>query len=165
MPAPPRPDGRALSVAALTVRQAVLADLEALAVLFDRYREFQGRSADLPAARDFLRARFDHGESIVFLAAWGGAPAGFAQLYPSYSSTALARVFILNDLFVDASARRQGAARALLDAVEQYAWAHGAARVTLNVARDNIAGQALYHAQGWVRDEEFFMFHRFGAAR
>lgn len=147
----------------LSIRQAVLTDLESIAVLFDRYREFQGQPRDLPAARRFLRARFDHGESVVFLAERGAEALGFAQLYPSYSSTALARVFILNDLFVETSARRLGVARALLDAVAQHAWSHGAARVTLNVAKDNVAAQALYHAQGWGQDEEFFMYHRFAA--
>lgn len=149
----------------LSVRQAVLADLEPMAELFDRYREFQGQARDLPAARRFLRARIDHGESVIFLAHRGGEAVGFAQLYPSYSSTALARVFILNDLYVDTSARRQGVARALLDAVEHHTRSLGAVRVTLNVTRDNVAAQALYHAQGWTRDEQFFMYHRFAGDR
>jgi GNAT superfamily N-acetyltransferase len=95
---------------------------------------------------------------------WGSAPVGFAQLYPSYSSTALARVFILNDLFVHESGRRKGVGSQLLGAVEGYAWAHGAARVTLNVAIENSSGQALYEAQGWSKDAQFFMYHRFPAS-
>ena len=43
----------------ISIRQAVLTDLDALAPLFDRYRQFQGRASDLAAARTFLRARFD----------------------------------------------------------------------------------------------------------
>lgn len=35
----------------VTVRQAVVADLEALSSLFDNYRQFRGKSADLPACR------------------------------------------------------------------------------------------------------------------
>jgi GNAT superfamily N-acetyltransferase len=149
------PDGR------ITVRQAVFSDLEALCTLFDRYRRFQGQASDLAAARAFLAARFDHGESVVFIAHAGSAPVGLAQLYPSYSSVSLARVFVLNDLFVDEAARREGVASKLLGAVEAYAWAHGAARVTLNVARDNPSGQALYEAQGWRQDTQFFMYHCF----
>jgi ribosomal protein S18 acetylase RimI-like enzyme len=148
----------------LTVRQAVFADLADLAPLFDRYRQFQGQPGDVAAARAFLQARFDHGESVVFIAHAGSLPVGFAQLYPSFSSTALARVFILNDLFVDEAGRRQGVAARLLGAVEAYAWAHGACRVSLNVAHDNTAGQALYAARGWRQDEHFFMFHRFPEA-
>ena len=146
---------------AVTVRQAVLTDLDPLTALFDAYRRFQGRPGDLPAARDFLRARFEHGESIVFIAELGGMPAGFAQLYPSFSSVALRRVYILNDLFVDATARRRNVASRLLDAVEAYAWAFGAARITLNVARTNADAQALYDRSGWTRDDQYFMVHRF----
>jgi GNAT superfamily N-acetyltransferase len=128
----------------ITVRQAVFADLDVLADLFNQYREFQGCASQPAAARAFLRAHFDHGEAVVFLAHEGTQAVGFAQLYPSYSSTALARVFVLNDLFVCPSGRRKGVASGLLMAMEAYAWAQGAARVTLNVARDNLPGQALY---------------------
>jgi GNAT superfamily N-acetyltransferase len=145
----------------LTVRQAVFGDLGELAALFDQYRVFQGKDSDLGAARAFLQARFDHGESVVFIAYENSLPLGFAQLYPSYSSTSLARVFILNDLFVHEKGRRKGVASRLLAALEGYAWAHGAARVTLNVTRDNEPGQALYEAQGWSKDAQFFMYHRY----
>ena len=145
----------------ITTRQAVFADLEALAALFDEYRQFQGKASDLAAARAFLQARFDHGESVVFIAVEGHVPLGFAQLYPSFSSTSLARVFVLNDLFVHERGRRKGVASGLLAAVESYAWAHGAARVTLNVAKDNPSAQALYASRGWHLDAQFNMFHRF----
>ena len=61
----------------VSVRQAVLADLDALAPLFDRYRQFQGHASDVAAAHAFLRARFDHGESVVFIASAGDRAVGF----------------------------------------------------------------------------------------
>jgi GNAT superfamily N-acetyltransferase len=149
----------------ITVRQAVFSDLDELADLFDKYRVFQGKDSDFVAARAFLQARFDHGESVAFIAYDSSLPLGFAQLYPSYSSTSLARVFILNDLFVHEKGRRKGVASKLLAALESYAWAHSAARVTLNVAKDNELGQALYEAQGWSKDEQFFMYHRYQSGR
>ena len=142
------------------VRQAVLSDLDAAAELFDRYRQFQHQGADRALARAFLRDRFDHGESVIFLAFASGAAVGFAQVYPSFSSVALSRVFVLNDLFVAETGRRKGVASRLLDAVERYAWSLGACRVSLNVARTNKQGQALYEARGWHRDAEFHMYHR-----
>ena len=145
----------------IDVRQAVLHELDELVVLFDRYREFQGQAGDLPAARGFLQARFDHGDSVIFIARETQVSIGFAQLYPSYSSVSLARVFVLNDLFVQESARRKGVASRLLAAVEAYAWSLGAARVTLNVAKNNKHGQALYEAKGWRQDEQFHMYHRY----
>ena len=147
----------------IIVRQAVLTDLDQLAALFDQYRQFQGQPTDRAAAHDFLRARFDHGEAVVFLAHDGAQSVGFAQLYPSFSSVSLKRVFILNDLFVAETGRRTGVATRLLAAVEAYAWSLGAARVTLNVARSNVTAQALYTASGWQQDEQFFMYHRYPA--
>ena len=147
----------------VAVRQAVAADVEALAVLFDQYRQFQGQAHDLAAARSFLAERFNHGESIGFIATTGGTAVGFAQLYPSYSSVSLSRVFILNDLFVLESVRGQRVASQLLSAVESYAWSFGASRVTLNVARTNVSAQQVYTARGWKQDDQFFMFHRFPA--
>lgn len=148
----------------IVVRQAVLADLSEVAVVFDQYRQFQGKASDLAACRAFLHDRFDHGESVVFVATVDRQAVGMAQLYPSWSSTALARVFVLNDLFVTAAGRRAGVASALLAAVEAHAWACGACRVSLNVAQSNVAAQDLYRARGWVQDSEFFMFHRWPQA-
>jgi GNAT superfamily N-acetyltransferase len=148
-------------MSAIIARQGVLADLEALATLFDQYRQFQGQRGDLGAARTFLRERLDHGESAVFICHEDDRPVGFAQLYPSFSSVSLARVFVLNDLFVPESGRRKGVASALLAALESYAWSLGSARITLNVARDNLSAQALYAARDWTQDQQFLMVHRF----
>ena len=147
-------------MSAVSVRQAVLGDLDALAPLFDRYRQFQGRDSDVAAAREFLRARFDHGESVVFLARDDDRALGFAQLYPSFSSVSLTRVLLLNDLFVDEAGRRRGIASRLLGAVEAHARTLDAARITLFVARPNTAAQALYEARGWKQDDQFHVYHR-----
>ena len=145
----------------VTVRQAALADLEPLTALFDQYRQFQGQASDPTAARNFLRTRFDHGESILFIAHAAAAPAGFAQLYPSFSSVSLSRVFILNDLFVSESARRHQVASRLLAELEACAWSLGASRITLNVERANTRAQSLYEARGWKQDDRYFMVHRY----
>ena len=145
----------------VTVRQAGLTDLDAMADLFNQYRQFQGQADDLSGCRAFLHDRLDRSESIVFFAVVGAHQVGFAQMYPSFSSTALARVFILNDLYVCESGRRGGVGSALLKAVEGHAWSLGACRVSLNVAQLNLSAQGLYDAEGWIRDKEFFMYHRY----
>jgi GNAT superfamily N-acetyltransferase len=161
---PVRPTIATQTMDQLSVRQATLSDLDQLALLFDQYRQFQGQAPDLTAATAFLRARFDHDESAIFLASNGPQALGFAQLYPSFSSVSLQRVVILNDLFVAEGGRRQQVASRLLAAVEAYAWSHGACRITLNVARTNGAGQALYETRGWKQDDQFFMYHRYPAS-
>jgi len=144
---------------AIEVRQAVFADLEVLSTLLDDYRRFYGRASEVPAARAFLQARFEHGQSIVFLAHDGARPVGFTQLYPSFSSVSLARVFILNDLFVAESHRRAGVGTRLLDAATSYARAMQAVRLSLNTDIRNTTAQALYEAKGWKQDEEYLAFH------
>jgi GNAT superfamily N-acetyltransferase len=153
------------TVNTVAVRQAVATDIEALAALFDQYRQFQGQASNLAAARSFLAERFDHGESIAFIATAGSTAVGFAQVYPSFSSVSLSRVFILNDLFVLEAVRGQRVASQLLSAVESHAWSFGASRITLNVARTNVSAQQVYAARGWKQDDQFFMFHRFPASK
>ena len=142
------------------VRQATVADLDALAPLFDGYRQFYGRTADPVAARQFLLDRFNHGESVIFVAHRDGVPVGFTQLYPSFSSVSMARIFILNDLYVTEAGRRSGVASALIAAAVEFAKTVGAVRLTLSTAVTNHSAQALYSAMGWTKDEQFFVYNR-----
>ena len=141
------------------VRQATLADLDALATLFDSYRQFYAQPPNPGGARDFLRARFEHGESSLFIAYDDEFALGFVQLYPAFSSVSLARTFILNDLFVVEVARRRGIASRLLDAALDYASEFGAVRVTLSTEIDNLPAQGLYETEGWQRDEQYYVYH------
>lgn len=142
-----------------TVRQATLSDLDALTPLLDSYRRFYQQPSDLIAARAFLRDRLEHGQSVIFLAEDQRVPVGFTQLYPSFSSTSLARTFLLNDLFVVEEARRRGVARQLLQQAERHARTVDAVRLTLFTDRDNRMAQRVYEAAGWKRDDVFFVYH------
>jgi ribosomal protein S18 acetylase RimI-like enzyme len=143
----------------ITIRQAAASDIDTLASLFDSYRQFYGRESDIRAAREFLLARFNHGESVVFIAHDANVPIGFAQLYPSFSSVSLARTFVLNDLFVHESSRRKGVASLLLAAAVEFGKSSAAARLSLSTAISNDTAQALYQSAGWRRDEQFFVYH------
>lgn len=143
---------------AATVRRATTADLDALAPLLDAYRRFYGQPGDVPRARAFLSARLDDGEgdadAVAFLAFVDGAsgegtPAGFTLLYPMWSTVATGRVFVLNDLYVAEAMRRRGIAQALLAAARDFGREHGAVRLVLETARDNVIAQALYRRAGW----------------
>jgi len=143
----------------LFVRQALLSDLPQLVPLFDAYRQFYGKTSDPTAAHSFLLERIERAESVLFLAEDGGQGLGFAQLYPSFSSVALARTYILNDLYVNVGCRRQGVAKRLLETAADYAASAGAVRLTLTTAIGNAEARALYQAVGWQRDEQFFVYH------
>jgi GNAT superfamily N-acetyltransferase len=146
---------RASIPASIAVRQATIGDLEQLSVLFDAYRQFYGQKHDIERARNFLRSRFEYRDSIVLVAQEGEHVLGFIQLYPSFSSVATARVFILNDLFVHAAARKRGIATKLLNAATAFARDVGALRLVLSTAKSNATAQALYEKMGWKKDEEY----------
>ena len=141
--------------------RAGLDDLDALVPLFDAYRRFYGQASDVAGARAFLADRFKRGESVIFLAVVDGAIVGFTQLYPSFSSVSMKRLWVLNDLFVTPDARKSGAGRALLERAERWAAETGAKGLTLSTQITNLGAQRLYEACGWTKDDEFLHYHRF----
>lgn len=140
------------------ITQATPADLEDAAPLFDAYRQFYGKTADIEAARRFLFARLSKDESILFLARRDAAAMGFVHLYPLFSSVNLTRQWVLNDLYVVHEARKLGVARALLQRARQLGEATQANCLTLETASDNLPAQGLYESLGWKRDDEFYRY-------
>jgi len=138
----------------ISTRRATLDDLDAVAPLFDAYRCFYGQLDDSAASHAFIAQRLQRDESVVLLAWLDGAAAGFTQLYPMFSSVRAARVWVLNDLYVEASARCRGVAQALLTAAAEFARGDGALRLVLETMPDNVAAQMLYDAQGWQRYDD-----------
>ena len=143
----------------ISIHQATLKDLDGLATLFDGYRQFYAQRSDVAAAKEFLRDRFSHSESVIFIASRDSLAVGFTQLYPSFSSISLARTYLLSDLFVARTARKMGVGRLLLEAAAEFGRSVGAHQLMLETARSNLTAQALYEACGWVRDDEFFVYN------
>ena len=129
--------------------------LDEISVLFNQYRVFYDQPSDIDSARLFLKKRFDDLDSIIFAASDGEQIVGFTQLYPSFSSVSMKRVWILNDLFVTFSHRNQGVARSLMAIAKQYAQDTEAIRVSLSTQHSNQAAQALYKSLGYEKDEVF----------
>ena len=150
-----------MSVSDIRVERAGVHDIDAVAPLFDGYRQFYRQHSDIAAARTFLRERLTSGEAVVFVAYDGAEPAGFTLLYPSFSSVSVRRLWILNDLFVSPDARRGGVGRALLDRARRLAVETGAKGLVLSTAVTNTAAQKLYESTGWRRDDEFFHYYLF----
>lgn len=143
----------------MQVRRARPDDLEALAELFDLYRQFYGQTPDASLARGFMRERLERGDSVVFAAAHErDCLIGFTQLYPTLCSVAAARIYVLYDLFVHSTARRGGVGTALLDAARRFASEDGAVRLELATAITNTNAQRLYETLGWKRDDAFYHY-------
>jgi GNAT superfamily N-acetyltransferase len=127
---------------------ATIADLDKLVPLFNGYRVFYKQPSDQKTARKFLNERLSKEDSIIFLAiAASGEAVGFTQLYPSFSSVYMQRVYILNDLFVTSKTRKQGVGEALMKRAKQFAIKEGCKGLTLETDIDNPA-QKLYKKLG-----------------
>ena len=149
-------------VAGIRIVRAGRKELDDVVPLFDAYRGFYQAGSDHAAARAFLTERIDRDESVIFLAyAITQGPVGFTQLYPSFSSVSLKRLWILNDLFVRTDVRRGGVGRALLERAKQHAVDTAAKGLILSTAVTNKPAQTLYESCGWQRDQEFFQYHLF----
>lgn len=149
-----------------TVIRAEMEHVPALVPLFEAYRVFYGQTSDPEQAEAFLNNRLARKESVIFAAVSGEAEgerrlAGFVQLYPSFSSVTMQRLWILNDLFVGPEDRGGGAGALLMEAARRFAEETGSKGLTLTTGTDNRTAQALYERCGYVRDDEFYTYNRF----
>jgi GNAT superfamily N-acetyltransferase len=140
------------------IQQATVRDIAALTPLFDEYRSFYRQPSEPGRIEKFLLDRFEHGQSVIFLARVAGQAVGFTQLYPSFSSASLARIFILNDLYVAPASRGRRLGQRLLAAAADHARQFGAPRLELSTEISNAAAQRLYERNGWRRNVEFYSY-------
>jgi GNAT superfamily N-acetyltransferase len=127
----------------ITVRTATLEDLEEVTGLFDGYRVFYKQTSDRERARRFIRNRLEQKDSVIFLAVLEERAVGFVQMYPSFSSVATARIWILNDLYVYPEARRRGVGKALVGHAVHWGRRQKAFKLVLETAVDNRSGQLM----------------------
>ena len=142
----------------IEIVRATMDDVDHLTPLFDKYRQFYGQAPDESAARVYLSERIQLQQSVVFVASVSGQGVGFTQLYPTFSSVSMRRVWILNDLFVDPSSRRRGVGTQLLNIATSFAREDAAVRLVLATGVENHSAQSLYQRLGWKREEGFIHF-------
>lgn len=143
----------------MEIIRAGMDDLDIISPLFNAYRIFYGQQEDMTLACHFLAERLSQQESVIFFARdEQGAGIGFTQLYPSFSSVAAKRIWVLNDLYVAAQARRLGVAKKLMDTAKEFAMATNARGLALETARDNSAAQRLYEALGYRKEDGYHYF-------
>lgn len=149
--------------AEIHIYQAEQKDLVKAAALFNEYRQFYMREDDLNGAEEYIRERLNLGDSVLYLADCNRGEnlftAGFLQLYPSFSSLSMSRLWILNDLFVDSEYRGLGIGRKLLHQAKAHALQTGAMGLTLSTQLHNVTAQHLYESAGYVQDEEFANYY------
>jgi len=140
----------------MLIRKAKLEDLESLGVLFDAYRKFYGKQGDIIGAGIFIKERLKNNDSEIFVATneEDGALMGFVQLYPLFSSTRMKRLWLLNDLFIDAGFRGKGISVALINECKNLCNRTASCGMILETAKDNIIANNLYLKTGFLPDNE-----------
>jgi ribosomal protein S18 acetylase RimI-like enzyme len=145
----------------VVIKKTSIEDLEMVSHLFDLYRIFYEQTSDIEAAKKFLSERIKNNESIIYLALdeKKNSGMGFVQLYPSFSSVRMKRMWILNDLFVHTNYRKQGVAEALILKSKELAIETKAKHIILETHSSNINAQKLYDKLGFKRDDEHYYYY------
>jgi len=139
----------------VTVRQATIQDIPRLVPVFDCYREHFGQQKNSSAAAKFLFEKFEHRESVIFIAEEQNEIIGFAQLYPTFSSLTLQRVWILNDFFISGQYRQRRIGEQLFSAVKEFSLVTRAKGIELTAQHTNNKAWQFWERQGFILDEEF----------
>lgn len=143
----------------MEIYQATSKDLEGVSQLFNKYRIFYKQTSDLEGAKTFIKSHLENEDSVIFVAKTSDEYVGFTQLYPTFSSISMKSAWILNDMFVDAKARKQGVGEKLLQKAQDFARETDAKSITLETTPDNEGAQRLYVRNGYKKDEEFYHYY------
>jgi len=130
--------------------------LQQLVELFEEYRLFCGFEQSKPETTAFLKSLIGNGESTIFIAIDSETDSvmGFVNLYPCYSSLALKRIWILNDLGVSSCYRGKGVSKALIQRVQEYAKETDAIRIELKTEVKNTTARSLYKSLDFTIDTD-----------
>lgn len=130
--------------------------LDKLVTLFEEYRLFGGFEPSPKSTKTFLKRLIVNKESVIFIAIDSTTDnvMGFVNLYPSYSSLALQRLWILNDLGVSSDFRGKGVSKALILQVQQFAKETNAIRIELKTECTNTTALNLYKSMNFTIDKD-----------
>jgi ribosomal protein S18 acetylase RimI-like enzyme len=128
-----------VSKPSLMIRTATLADLESLIALEKRAFELDRFS------RRTFRYLLSKANAVTLIDEEAGKATGYAMLLFN-TGTSLTRLY---SLAVDPEWQGQGIGRALMQATEEHAIAHGCVAMRLEVRADGTRARALYESQGY----------------
>ncbi len=147
------------------VKRIEVEQLNQFVELFASYREFYGQQTDGTAELAFIRERLDKGDSVIFVANIPDGETkqmiGFVQLYPSFSSVSMKRVWILNDLFVKKEFRGMGVGKALIEQSIRFSSKSESKGITLCTAIDNYPAQELYEKMNFKKNQSFIYYYQY----
>lgn len=143
------------------IREATIHDLDQLTNLFDQYAVFYNNPTNYEKHYAYLKERLENNEAIIYVALEEDSPnklVGFVLNYITFSSLALNKILILNDIFVDSSARKKGIGEKLISQTVELGKEIGAQTIRLRTAKKNTVAQELYHKMGFVREDYLYSY-------
>ena len=148
--------------ATITIRDVAAADYEPWLTLWNGYNAFYGRSGPtaLPAevTQTTWQRFFDAREPVYALVAeLDGALIGLTHYLFHRSTTLVAPICYLQDLYTAPERRRTGVGRALIEAVYECARDAGSPRVYWQTHETNLVAQRLYEQ---VAERSGFIVYR-----
>ncbi len=141
------------------IRKAILEDLDETAELFNLYRIFYRQESNLEKGKEFLKERFLHCESEIFLAIIDNKAVGFVQLYKLFHYTTLQRQWLLSDLFIHPDFRGKGLSVKLINRCKAWCDETGACGLMLETEKTNAIGNRLYPKCGFEYDDLHNYYH------
>ena len=143
----------------MNISEASLDDLNELVPLFEKYRAFYRKTSDITGSTAFLKDRLSNNDSVIYIAINDSEKIiGFTQLYPSFSSTRLQVMWILNDLYVHESYRGQKISKMLIAQAKELANKTKACGLLLETEKDNLIANKLYEKSGFQLEKNNFYF-------
>lgn len=131
------------------------AEIDQLAVIFDRYRLHYGEASDALRTASWLEENISSGRLEAFIAEDKGSFVGFAITMTVPASLRLGHVWQIRDIFVLPNNRRLGVGRTLLDFIRVSAVRAGALRLVLQTEADNTPALRLYAESGYTAVEGY----------
>ena len=137
----------------VTVRQAVAADVGEILRMIVALATYEHEPDAVRATEGSLSELMFGAEPKVFahIAEYDGRPVGLALWFLNFSTWTGRHGIYLEDLFVDASARRRGVAQALFAELAREAGRRGCARIDWAVLDWNTAAMDFYKSLGAAR--------------
>jgi GNAT superfamily N-acetyltransferase len=150
----------------LEIRAAERSDAALILGFVRKLAEYERLLHEVAASEaDIVRDLFGENPRVFCdIALWGGAPAGFALWFHSYSTFRGRHGLYLEDLFVEPAYRGRGIGKALLIRLAQRCRAEGLDRLEWSVLDWNAPSIEFYKSLGALARDEWTVFRLTGDA-
>ncbi len=143
----------------MDIKIATIEDLDLISPLFDAYRQEYDQLSDLNACRDFLKERLINNEFVMLIAINHLEYVGFIQIYPTYSSVSLKKLWVLTDLYVSPPYRKMGIAKRLINDSKKLAQDPDSVGIVIESRISSHSAQRLYDSVGFKKDGEHLYYY------